>query len=114
MTILLTESKYVGQANTIKYIIALYQFFTELRLLFTLPIVLHADNQSAILLLQNPEFHARTRYIDTAYHYQREKVENGVVKIVYISTKDMVADGLTKPLTGVKFQQFMKLLQLNK
>src|SRR6266536_6708844 len=27
--------------------------------------------------------------------------------------KDMVADGLTKPLTGAKFQQFVKLLQLN-
>ncbi len=65
-------------------------------------------------MLQNPEFYIRTRYIDTAYHYQREKVENGVVKIVYISTKDMVADGLIKPLTGAKFQQFVKLLQLNK
>ncbi len=75
-----------------------------------MPITFHADNQSAILLSQNPEFYARTRYIDTAYHYQREKVENGVVKIVYISTKDMVADGLTKPLTGAEFQQFVKFL----
>jgi len=79
-----------------------------------LPITLHADNQSAISLSQNPEFHARTRHIDTAYHYQREKVENGVVKIVYIPTKNMIADGLTKPLTSAKFQQFVKLLQLNK
>src|SRR6266536_1835043 len=109
-----TESEYVGQANTIKHIVALYQFFTELRLPLTLPITLHADNQSAISLSQNPKFHARTRHIDTAYHYQREKMENGVVKIVYIPTKDMVADGLTKPLTGAKFQQFVKLLQLNK
>ncbi len=37
-----------------------------------------------------------------------------MIKIVYIPTKDIVADGLTKPLTGAKFQQFMKLLQLNK
>jgi len=109
-----TKAEYVDQANTIKHIVALYQFFTELRLPLTLPIVLHADNQNTISLSQNPKFHARTRHIDTAYHYQRKKVENGVVKIVYIPTKNMVADSLTKPLTGAKFQQFVKLLQLNK
>ena len=114
MTTSSTESEYVGQTNTIKYIVALYQFFTELYLLFTLSITLHTDNQSAISLSQNPKFYTRTRYIDTVYHYQREKMENSVVKIVYIPIKDMVADGLTKPLTGAKFQQFMKLLQLNK
>jgi len=79
-----------------------------------LPITLYTDNQNAISLSQNPKFHTRTRHIDTVYYYQREKMKNGVVKIVYIPIKDMVADGLTKPLTGAKFQQFVKLLQLNK
>ncbi len=103
MTISLTESKYVDQTNTIKHIVALYQFFTELRLPLTLPITLHADNQSTISLSQNLEFYTRTRYIDTAYHYQREKIENGVIKIVYIPTKNIVANSLTKPLTSAKF-----------
>jgi len=78
-----------------------------------LPIALYADNQSAISLSQNPKFYTRTRHIDTAYHYKREKIENSVIKIIYKPTKDMAVNSLTKPLTGAKFQQFIKLLQLN-
>src|SRR6266536_5016116 len=74
-----TEAEYVGQANTIKHIVALCQFFTELRLPLTLPITLYTNNQSAISLSQNPKFHARTRHIIINV----KKVENGVVKIVY-------------------------------
>ena len=56
------------------------------------------DNQGAIALAHNPEYHARTKHIDVQYHFVRECVEMGKVKLVYCPTEEMVADALTKPL----------------
>jgi hypothetical protein len=39
-------------------------------------------------------------------------VKAGTVVIKYIPTLDMVADGLTKSLIGVKFQKFFDMLGL--
>jgi hypothetical protein len=39
-------------------------------------------------------------------------VKKGVVNIAYIDTTRMVADGLTKALTVVKFKAFINLLNL--
>jgi len=33
-------------------------------------------------------------------HYQRQAIEDGTIKFIYISTNEMAADGLTKPFLG--------------
>ena len=78
----------------------------------TAPTTIYADNKSAITLATNPEYHARTKHIDIQYHYVREKVDNGTVEFTYIPTRNMAADGLTKPLMKQKFATFMQLLRL--
>ena len=50
---------------------------------------------------------SRTKHIDIQHHFVREKVESGDVKLIYMSTGDMVADTLTKPLPGPKFGKFV-------
>jgi hypothetical protein len=77
------------------------------------PIMLNADNTSAIALAKNPEFHTRTKHIDVAYHFQRYYIKNGLIQLHYIPTSDMVADGLTKPLNKQKFAAFITLLGLS-
>jgi hypothetical protein len=91
------ESEYVGLANAIRHAVHLSQFLHGLRLPTPLPIPIYADNQSAIALSKNPEHHARSKHIDVVYHFQREKIQIGLVEIIYIATEDMAADGLTKP-----------------
>jgi hypothetical protein len=56
------------------------------------------DNQGAIALANDPAYHACTKHIDIRYHFVRECVENGDIALKYCSTKDMVADALTKAL----------------
>ena len=73
-------------------------------------VTIHADNQGAIALAKNPEHHARTKHIDVQYHFIREHVEANRVQLSYISTHEMAADGLTKPLPHLKFQQFVNML----
>ncbi|KAG5873876.1 hypothetical protein JTB14_031409 [Gonioctena quinquepunctata] len=45
--------------------------------------IMKVDDQSAIKLANNPEFHKRTKHIDIKYHFVREASENGAVKIDY-------------------------------
>lgn len=53
--------------------------------------------------MKNSVCHARTKHIDTRYHFVQEELEN---KVTIITTKAMIADILTKSLP--KFQ-FVKL-----
>jgi len=60
------------------------------------PISINIDNQSAIRLIKNPEFHKKTKHIDIRFHFIREKFENGKINISYIHTSNQLADILTK------------------
>jgi ATP sulfurylase len=64
------------------------------------------DNQSCIKLSENPVCHDRSKHIEIKYHYVRDMVQKGAVKLQYISTDEQVADVLTKPLSRVKFEYF--------
>jgi hypothetical protein len=46
----------------------------------------------------NLENKARTRYIKVHHHYVRDKVENGIIRLNYLNTKDMLADIFIKLL----------------
>ena len=49
-------------------------------------------------MAKNPEFHSRTKHIDTVHHFVREQVAKNVVILTFVPTKRMLADGLTKLL----------------
>ena len=59
---------------------------------------IYCDNRGAIALANNPEHHARTKYIDIQYHFVRNWVEDERAHLEYCPTKEMVADGLTNAL----------------
>nr|GEZ58826.1 hypothetical protein [Tanacetum cinerariifolium] len=46
------------------------------------------DNKSAIALCCNNVQHSRSKHIDIRHHFLREKVENGVVKLYFVTTDD--------------------------
>ena len=60
------------------------------------------DNQSALKLVLNPEFHRRTKHIEVKEHFLREKQENEEIAVEYIPTEDQPADMMTKHLTEAK------------
>ena len=70
------------------------------------PVKMYEDNQGCIALIKNPIFQARTKHIDAKYHFIRECVASGAIDVEYCPTKEMVADGLTKPLQGDAFLKF--------
>ncbi|KAI4371032.1 hypothetical protein MLD38_019309 [Melastoma candidum] len=64
---------------------------------------LMVDNRSAIGLSMNPVNHDMSKHIDTKFHFIRECIEDGRVKINHIGTDQQLADILTKALGHVKF-----------
>jgi hypothetical protein len=69
------------------------------------PTLIYRDNQGAIALVKNPEFHARIKHIDVGTHYVRELAEDHKISLAYIQTYEMLADILTKLLRKVRHLQ---------
>ena len=70
------------------------------------------DNVGAIYLSTNPVSHARTKHVELDYHFIREKVQQGIIQINYISSSDQMADILTKPLGRPLFERHRDKLRL--
>jgi hypothetical protein len=101
-----TESEYVAATHGLKEAMWLRSLLSEVFGSFKDTTVLLCDNQSAIALARDHQYHARTKHIDVRYHFIRWVVDQGVVRLVYCPTEDMVADVLTKALPSPKVKHF--------
>lgn len=104
-----TESEYIAASQSLKELIWLKNLLQEIVGSMNIP-KLYIDNQSAIKLIKNPEFHRRTKHIDVKYHFIRENFEKHVFEPEYICTDNQLADILTKPLSKEKFERFRQLI----
>ena len=60
------------------------------------PMKIHCDNQGAIKLASNNEFHARIKRINNRYHFVRTLIRNEDVVLQYIPTDENLADVFTR------------------
>jgi len=74
------------------------------------PTLLYGDNMGAITTATNPDGDktARTRHIDIRYHITREALVNGILRLKYVQTAEMIVDILTKPLPLEAHNRHMK------
>jgi hypothetical protein len=98
-----TEAEYMALSEATQEAVWLKAFVTELGEDIGGALTVYEDNQGAIALAKNPEFHKRTKHIDIRYHFVREKVEDGQVVLEYCPTQDMLADLMTKPIAAAHF-----------
>ena len=64
------------------------------------------DNQSCIKMIENLVFHDNSKHIEIKYHFIRDMVQKGAIKLKYVPTEEQVAYVLTKPMSHVKFEYF--------
>ncbi|KAI3655721.1 hypothetical protein MP638_001418, partial [Amoeboaphelidium occidentale] len=77
-------------------------------------VTVYGDNTASIQLAKNPKFHNRTKHFEIDFHWIREQVKLGKISLSYLSTNDMLADALTKPLGKIKLDKFMNAIGLHK
>lgn len=99
-----TEAEFIVASEAVQEAVWLRELLSDVGLQCKEPSILYVDNQSAIRLVKNPEFHRRTKHIEVRHHFIREKYERGEIGIEYVHTNDQKADLLTKPMTRCKFR----------
>ena len=108
-----TEAEYMAGAHAAKEAAWIRIFLLEIGEAQSSPTHLMMDNQSAMALAKNPEFHSRTKHIDVHYHFLHEKIAEEELALDYIPTGEQIADALTKGLPKQKFEVFVKGMGLS-
>ncbi|KAG7570487.1 Integrase catalytic core [Arabidopsis thaliana x Arabidopsis arenosa] len=100
-----TEAEYRAVANTASEVQWLCSLLTELKIPLPTAPVIYCDNIGATYLCANPVFHSRMKHIALDYHFVRNQIQSGMLRVSHVSTHDQLADTLTKPLPRSQFQQ---------
>ena len=100
-----TEAEYMALTQAVKESIWLQALLLDLGARRHLQEVrnIYVDNQGALALAKNAEYHARTKHIDIQYHFVRQHTESGKVILTYCATSEMTADIFTKALPQPAF-----------
>ena len=107
-----TESEYIAATYAAKEALWLRALISQVFGTHLPPTTLFSDNQSAIALTKEHQYHARTKHIDVRFHFIRWIIEDGKIRLIYCPTEEMVADALTKALPSTKVKHFASELGL--
>ena len=99
------ESEYRAVAQISTEIIWLKALLCELGVLLynTCPVIWCHNTGAGLMAAANLLFHSRTKHIEIATHFVREKVEARELEVRYVPTEFQVADIFTKPLVANRF-----------
>lgn len=109
-----TEAEYRAVANAASEIRWITSLLTELRVRLPAAPVIYCDNIGATHLSANPVFHSRMKHLALDFHFIRENVQAGRLRVTHVSTRDQLADPLTKPLSKPRFQKLTVKLGVTK
>nr|GEX36220.1 Gag/Pol polyprotein [Tanacetum cinerariifolium]GEY08952.1 Gag/Pol polyprotein [Tanacetum cinerariifolium] len=98
-----TEVEYKALANTFAELTWLQALLNELGIHLSSTPILWCDNLGATYLSANPIFYARTKHMEIDYHFVREKVAQGDLRVQHISTHYQITDIFIKPLPTPRF-----------
>jgi len=75
---------------------------------------IHCDNRQTIRLVTEEitRLQTKLRHVDIHNHWLRQEIRDGRITVEYVSTKKMIADGLTKALSRSEFNEFRQQINL--
>jgi hypothetical protein len=104
------EAEFLGQTQATKEAVWLRRLLNELNMdQGTTATIICGDNQGAIALASNPQYHSRTKHMEIQRKWQGEIQDSGL-QLDYVPITEQIADGFTKPLTRQRFEWFRREL----
>ena len=104
VTLSSTEAEYVSVSEVCAEIMFIKQVLEFLNVEIEYPITVNCDNVGVIFLAHNAKNIQRTKNMDVRYHYVRQYMEDGTVKIVFVNSEYNAADVYTKNFSGSIFE----------
>ena len=102
------EAEYVAASQCTRHVAWLRALLDGLGYRQDIATVIFCDNQSAIALSKDFQFHSRSKHIDVQHHFIRDLVNNGSIEIRYVPSTENIADLLTKPLPHESHMRFTR------
>ncbi|GJY18282.1 hypothetical protein Tco_0389773 [Tanacetum coccineum] len=97
------KAEYVAVARCCANVLWMKSQLTEYGIIYE-KVPIFCDNTSAIAISNNPVLHSRTKHIDIRYHFIRDHVLKGDIKLYFIPTQYQLADIFTKPMDEPSFK----------
>ncbi|HEY9845965.1 MAG TPA: Ty1/Copia family ribonuclease HI, partial [Candidatus Caenarcaniphilales bacterium] len=110
-----TEAELLALSQVAKEAMFTSRLLDELQIkLSTSPIIIQCDNTQTIRLVTDEisRLQTKLRHVDIHNHWLRQEVSAGKIKVEYVPSKEMIADGLTKVLPVNKWKGFLDQLGL--
>ena len=101
ITLLIIKAESDALTKAIRKTQWLKNLYSELNRPIKLPTLVLEDNQSIVKAAKDPALHSRTKHTLLKYRYIKEIRPAGIFNILYINTKRILANSLTKPLNGI-------------
>lgn len=98
-----TEAEYYSMTHAIKEALWMRLFLSLHKFPLPKPFPLLCNNQSTCSLATNPALTPRSKHIHIHYLFIKEHITDGTFTTEWVSTIDMPADILTKPLAHTLF-----------
>jgi hypothetical protein len=83
-----SDAEYRALSSATCELIWLLYLLKDLKIECHKPPVLYCDSQSAMHIASNPVFHERTKNLEIDCHLVREKLQQGILRLLPISTED--------------------------
>lgn len=107
-----TEAEYIALSESAKEAIWLKNLIAEFR--YTQEKVeIFCDSESAIALSKNNVHHERTKHVQNKYHFIRNKIEEGIIRVTKIGTLHNPADIFTKVVPVNKMVEALEKIRLS-
>lgn len=107
------EAEYIAASATCTQVLWMKRQLEDLGVKVEGPTPILCDNSSAINISKNPVQHSKTKHIDIRYHFLKDEVQKGTVQLVFVPTKDQIADIFTKPLPKDLFEDLRSRLGMS-
>lgn len=113
MSLSSAESEYRAMSVTVKELKWFKELFDSFGLSPSRPMKPYFDSKSALYIVANHVFHERTKHVARDCHHVRDAIKSKLITMEHVSSKNQLADILTKPLPRPLFENILSKLAVH-